>query len=85
MNAASPTPRSPLIIGPDQGRHYAVGRMSAVFKVEVAGQWTQAPRGENRGSVRAGFISINVPGGFENMMPRLLQHFAENPVGDVAP
>jgi hypothetical protein len=38
---------------------------------------------ENRAASRAGFISINVPGGFENMMPRLLQHFAENPVGDV--
>lgn len=141
MTAASLVPRQPLIIGPEQGRHYLMGRMSAVFKadgaqtqsgysisewwleantrgpgthahadehvfyviegtvwVEVAGQWTQAPRGsyvvipggtphdfENRGTGRAGFISINVPGGFENMMPRLLQHFAENPVGDIAP
>jgi mannose-6-phosphate isomerase-like protein (cupin superfamily) len=119
MTAADPAPREPLIIAPDQGRHYAMGRMTAVFMadgahahsdehvfyviegtvaVEVAGHRTQASRGayivipggtphdlENRGTVRAGFISINVPGGFEEMMPRLLQHFAANPVGDVVP
>jgi hypothetical protein len=40
--------------------------------VEVDGEWTQATRGSY----------VVIPGGFENMMPRLLQHFAENPVGD---
>jgi quercetin dioxygenase-like cupin family protein len=94
MNAADPAPREPLIIAPDQGRHYAMGRMTAVFKadgahahseehvfyviegtvaVEVAGHWTQASGGSY----------IVIPGGFEDMMPRLLQHFAANPVGDV--
>jgi mannose-6-phosphate isomerase-like protein (cupin superfamily) len=133
------TTRQPLIIAPGGGRHYSMGRMSAVFKadnaetqsgysisewwlepntrgpgthahsdehvfyviegtvsVQVAGQWTDAARGayivlpggtphdfENRGVTRAGFISINVPGGFENMMPRLVEHFAEHPVTDV--
>jgi quercetin dioxygenase-like cupin family protein len=139
MSTNNPLVRKPLIIAPDQGRHYAMGRMSAVFKadgaetqsgysisewwlepntrgpgthahsdehvfyviegtvtVQLADQWSPAPRGsyvvipggtphdfENRAASRAGFISINVPGGFENMMPRLLEHFAENPVGDV--
>jgi mannose-6-phosphate isomerase-like protein (cupin superfamily) len=142
MNAPSPAAaRKPLIIAPDQGGHYGMGRMSAVFKahgaetqsgyfksegwrepntrgpgthahsdehvfyviegtvaVELDGQWREAPRGsylvipggtphdfENRGALRAGSISINVPGGFENMMPRLLQHFAENPVEAIPP
>lgn len=140
MSTPNSGTRKPLIIAPDQGRHYAMGRMSAVFKadgtetdvgysisewwlepntrgpgahahsdehvfyviegtvsVEIAGEWTHAQRGsyivipggtahdfENRGTTKAGFISINVPGGFENMMPRLLEHFAQHPVGDVS-
>jgi mannose-6-phosphate isomerase-like protein (cupin superfamily) len=32
---------------------------------------------ENRGSVRCGFISLNVPGGFEKLMPRIAPALAE--------
>jgi mannose-6-phosphate isomerase-like protein (cupin superfamily) len=140
MNAPNNTAtREPMILAPDQGRHYSMGRMSAVFKadcaetqmgysisewwleprtrgpgvhahpddhifyiiegttsVQLAGQWSDAAKGsyvvipggtphdfENRGTTRSGFISINVPGGFENKMPFIVQAFAENPVGDV--
>lgn len=141
MNTTASAARQPLIIAPDQGRHYAIGRMSAVFKadgaetqlgysisewwlqpntrgpgvhahpddhvfyiiegtmsVQVAAQWTDVPRGsyvlipggtphdfENRGTTRSGFISINVPGGFEDKMPYIVQALTENPVGDVTP
>jgi quercetin dioxygenase-like cupin family protein len=132
--------KTPLFIGPDEGRRYSMGRMSAVFKadgaetqlgysisewwlqpntrgpgphahpddhvfyiiegtvsVQVAQLWTHAaarsyvliPGGtlhdfENRGETRAGFISINVPGGFEGKMPYIVQVLTENPVGDVS-
>jgi mannose-6-phosphate isomerase-like protein (cupin superfamily) len=32
---------------------------------------------ENSGSVRCGFISLNVPGGFEKLMPRIAPALAE--------
>ena len=61
----------------------------------VDGEWSHAERGayaiipggtphnfENRGSVRCGFMSLNVPGGFELSMPSILQWFAANPLGD---
>jgi mannose-6-phosphate isomerase-like protein (cupin superfamily) len=132
--------KTPLFIGPDQGRHYSMGRMSAVFKadgaetqlgysisewwlepntrgpgphahpddhvfyiiegtiaVQIAGEWTQAaqrsyvviPGGtlhdfENRGTTPAGFISINVPGGFEGKMPYIVAALTASPVGDVS-
>jgi quercetin dioxygenase-like cupin family protein len=119
------TARRPIIVPPEQGRAYAMGRMRAVFKadldetagrysvsewwlepqtrgpgphahpddhvyyviagtlsVQVADDWSQAAAGayviipggtrhtfENRGSLRAGFISFNSPGGFEARMP----------------
>jgi mannose-6-phosphate isomerase-like protein (cupin superfamily) len=34
---------------------------------------------ENRGAEACGFISINVPGGFEQKMPGIVQWFDENP------
>lgn len=53
-------------------------------------EWHSAPRGtyiyipagtehtfENRGDVRAGFISITNPGGFENEMPGIVDWFKE--------
>ncbi len=59
--------------------------------------WTDAPQGsyavipggvphdfENRGAEECGFLSVNVPGGFEEEMPALVSWFAENPPGDVA-
>ena len=38
---------------------------------------------ENRGEEKCGFISINVPAGFEEMMPRLVKWFEENPLGEL--
>ena len=62
----------------------------------VDGQWCDAERGtyalipggtphdfENRASVRCGFMSLNVPGGFESSIPSIVQWFEENPLGDV--
>jgi quercetin dioxygenase-like cupin family protein len=118
------TARKPVIVAPDQGRAYPMGRMRAIFKADgaesadafsvsewwlepltrgppvhqhsedhvfyvIAGTlslcigevWSEAPQGsyalipggtphtfENRGSARAGFISFNTPGGFEERM-----------------
>lgn len=36
---------------------------------------------ENRSNARAGFINLNVPGGFEAELPGIVQWFAENPLG----
>lgn len=127
-----------LIVTTDQGRHYSMGRMSAIFKADCAetesrysisewwlepntsgpgthahpedhvyyviegslnllvnGEWYLAERGtyalipggalhtfENRGNVRCGFMSLNVPGGFELKMPDIVQYLSEHPVGD---
>lgn len=132
-------PRQPLIVLPDEGRRYDMGRMQAVFyadneqtdhRYSISEWWldprtkgpgphahdedhvfyvlagvvtlnvgertTDAPRGayavipggcthdfENRGDTRCGFISLNHPAGFENMMPRLVEWFADNPLEDV--
>jgi len=38
---------------------------------------------ENHGEEECGFISINVPAGFEQMMPQLVTWFGENPLCDV--
>ncbi|MCI0338514.1 MAG: cupin domain-containing protein [Acidobacteria bacterium] len=61
------------------------------------GQWCDAERGtyalipggiphdfENRGSVRCGFMSLNVPGGFELSIPSIVQWFEEHPLGACA-
>ena len=37
---------------------------------------------QNRSPARAGFMSINVPGGFERQMPAIVEWFAENPPGE---
>ena len=37
---------------------------------------------ENRGDVRCGFMSLNVPGGFELRMPGIVQYLSEHPIGD---
>jgi mannose-6-phosphate isomerase-like protein (cupin superfamily) len=121
-NAASV--RTPVLVPPDQGRTYPMGRMRAIFKADreetdgrysvsewwleprtlgpdvhahnddhifyvIAGtlsllvgeDWSEAAAGsyavipggtphkfENRGTVQTGFISFNVPGGFEAKM-----------------
>jgi len=132
--------RKPLIVRPDQGRKYDMGRMRAVFfadgdetdarysisewwldprtrgpgahlhpddhifyvltgtlSVLIDGERTDAPRGsyalipggvrhdfENHGREECGFISINAPAGFEQMMPEIVEWFTKNPLGDVA-
>jgi mannose-6-phosphate isomerase-like protein (cupin superfamily) len=137
MNEALSTSKA-LVIAPDQGRRYSMGRMSAIFKADCAetdsrysisewwlepntrgpgthahpedhiyyviegnldlfvnGEWCLAERGayaiipggtphdfENRGSVRCGFMSLNIPGGFELKLPGIVQYFSENPLGD---
>jgi mannose-6-phosphate isomerase-like protein (cupin superfamily) len=61
----------------------------------IDGHWTHAERGsyalipggtphnfENHGAVRCGFLSINVPGGFELRVPGIVEWFVENPLGD---
>jgi mannose-6-phosphate isomerase-like protein (cupin superfamily) len=63
-----------------------------VLSVFVDGTWSHAERGsyihipggtphdfENRGTSPAGFININVPGGFEAQMPGIVEWFADNP------
>jgi quercetin dioxygenase-like cupin family protein len=132
--------RKVLVVRPDQGRKYHMGRMRAVFFADGAetnarysiSEWwleprtrgpgthshpedhifyvlsgtvsllidgarTDAPRGsyalipggvphdfENHGTDECGFISINAPAGFEQMMPQIVQYLAEKPLGDVA-
>ena len=116
--------REPIIVPPDQGRVYPMGRIRAVFKADgnetagrcsvsewwleprtrgpgvhahaedhvyyvlagslsvyLADDWSEARQGScvvipggtphsfaNRGAVRAGFLSFNSPGGFEERM-----------------
>lgn len=140
MSASSSPARRPLIVRPDQGRTYEMGRMRAVFFADeketaarysisewwlearthgpgahsheddhifyvlvgtltlfIDGEKTEAPRGsyvvipggvshdfENHGAEECGFISINVPAGFEQMMPQIVTWLSENPLGDVA-
>lgn len=37
---------------------------------------------ENRGTTKAGFISINTPGGFEKTIPHIVNYFEDHPLGD---
>ena len=60
--------------------------IDGTLSVELYGAWRHAAKGsylvipggtphafENRGAVRTGFISINVPGGFEERMPAIAE------------
>jgi mannose-6-phosphate isomerase-like protein (cupin superfamily) len=71
--------------------------IEGTVSIAIDGEWSQAVRGsyalipggtphdfENHGTVRCGFISLNVPGGFELAMPRIVQWFAANPLGDAS-
>ena len=125
--AAMDESHTPLILRPEQGRRYEMGRMSAIFKADGAetagrssisewwlesqtfgpgthahdedhifyviegtldltidGQSSSLAKGSyaiipggtrhdfaNLGATRAGFISINMPGGFEARMPAI--------------
>ena len=61
----------------------------------VEDDWMDAPRGsfvlvpggmthdfKNTADVKATILNIGVPGGFEKVMPQVVQRFAENPPGD---
>ncbi len=63
----------------------------------IDGEWNHAEKGsyavlpggtshdfENRGSTRCGFMSLNVPGGFESAMPHIVKAMNENPLGDAS-
>ena len=69
--------------------------IEGTVSIAIDGVWHHAVRGsyalipggtphdfENHGIVRCGFISLNVPGGFELAMPHIVQVFAGNPLGD---
>lgn len=70
--------------------------LAGTVSLDIDGQQTDAPRGSyavipggvshdfsNPGDEACKFISINVPAGFEQMMPQLVKYFADNPLGDV--
>ena len=139
MTRSGDVERKALVVRPDEGREYDMGRMRAVFFADgdqtddrysisewrleartegpgvhshpddhvfyvlegtlgllIDGQRTDAPRGsyavipgglshdfDNPGAETCRFISINVPAGFEQMMPQLVKWFEDNPLGDV--
>jgi mannose-6-phosphate isomerase-like protein (cupin superfamily) len=77
---------------PEDHVYYVI---EGALSVILSGEWSQADRGwgvfipggvshdfENRGTSRAGFMSLNVPGGFEAQMPSIVEWFAANPPGD---
>ncbi|WP_206606451.1 cupin domain-containing protein [Steroidobacter cummioxidans] len=80
---------------PEDHVYYVIdGELSVCFD----GAWSQAERGsyilipggtshdfQNRSSARVGFMSINVPGGFESHLPSIVEWFAEHPPGDANP
>jgi len=57
--------------------------LEGAWSAAEAGTYLYLPGGtehtfENRSSARAGFMSINVPGGFEKDLPAIVQWFKEN-------
>lgn len=70
MSTSAGHNKKPLVVRPDQGRKYDMGRMRAVFFAD-----------EHETAAR---YSINAPAGFEKMMPNIIEWFAENPLGDVS-
>jgi mannose-6-phosphate isomerase-like protein (cupin superfamily) len=69
--------------------------IEGTVSIAIDGEWLHAVRGsyalipggtphdfENHGTVRCGFISFNVPGGFELEMPGIVQWFEANPLGE---
>jgi mannose-6-phosphate isomerase-like protein (cupin superfamily) len=69
--------------------------IEGTVSIAIDGEWFYAVRGsyalipggtphdfENHGTVRCGFISFNVPGGFELEMPGIVQWFEANPLGE---
>jgi quercetin dioxygenase-like cupin family protein len=80
---------------PEDHVYYVIeGQLDVFFD----GAWSRAERGsyilipggtthdfQNRGTARVGFMSINVPGGFERQMPGIVEWFAANPPGEALP
>jgi len=71
--------------------------LTGTLSLFIDGEKTDAPRGsyalipggvqhdfENHGTEECGFISINAPAGFEQMMPGIVGWLAENPLSPVA-
>ena len=69
--------------------------IEGTMSVLVGDEWTHAPRGsfvlipagvthdfENRGDVRAGVLTLSIPGTFEQHMPSIVQWYAEHPPQD---
>jgi quercetin dioxygenase-like cupin family protein len=69
--------------------------LEGTVSIAIDGEWSHAVQGsyalipggmphyfENHGSARCGFISLNVPGGFELKLPGIVEWFAANPLGD---
>jgi mannose-6-phosphate isomerase-like protein (cupin superfamily) len=78
---------------PEDHIFYVIAGTLSLF---IAGDRSDAPRGsyvlipggtrhdfENHGEVECGFISINVPAGFEEQMPSIVAWFKDNPLGEV--
>jgi mannose-6-phosphate isomerase-like protein (cupin superfamily) len=75
----------PRTLGPSAHEHtedHVYYVIEGTLSVSIDREWFEAPSGsyilipggtahgfENRGAVRAGFISFNAPGGFESRMP----------------
>jgi len=64
------------------------------MNILVGKTWTRAPKGsfvvipggvshtfENPGRMRAGMLSLSIPGGFEDSMPGISEWFLANPPG----
>ena len=80
---------------PEDHVYYVIeGELSVFFD----GAWSTAGRGsyilipggtahdfQNCSPANVGFMSINVPGGFEEHMPSIVEWFAANPPGEPAP
>lgn len=90
-NTTGPGPHS----HPEDHVYYVIeGELSVFFD----GAWSQAERRsyilipggtvhdfQNRSTAQVGFMSINVPGGFETELPGIVDWFAENPPGEAIP
>lgn len=131
----------PLVVKPNEGRVYSMGRMSAIFKADgnettnnnlsvsewwlepntegphnhehtedhlfyvIEGslsvyldeRWFVADKGsyiyipsgnthgfKNQSDKKVGFMSINTPGGFEAVVPGIVDYFNKNPLGDAS-
>lgn len=72
--------------------------LTGTLRLELDGEPQDAPAGSyavipggvphdfhNPGDERCGFVSINVPAGFENAMPSIVDWFSRNPLKEMKP